>query len=104
MEVKAVKHYKVYEISTGELLVSGGAEECAAFIGISKSWFREAAKEGLNLGQGKYQVEVTNKERPKRKDESKLTKEAIQKWDDFVTPIRERYGIPVYKAKPEVRG
>jgi hypothetical protein len=22
----------------------------------------------------------------------------IRKWDEFVTPLREKYGIPVYKA------
>lgn len=27
--------------------------------------------------------------------------EAIRKWDEFVTPIREFYGIPRYKPKPK---
>jgi hypothetical protein len=26
--------------------------------------------------------------------------EAIRNWDEFVTPIREKYNIPVYKPKP----
>ena len=29
------------------------------------------------------------------------TKEAIQKWDEFVTPLREFYGVERYRPKPK---
>jgi hypothetical protein len=36
--------------------------------------------------------------------QDEVTKEAIRKWDEFVTPIREFYGVPRYVRKPKKDG
>ena len=37
-------------------------------------------------------------------DRGEEVKELIKKWDDFVTPIREYYGVPRYRPKPKEEG
>jgi hypothetical protein len=95
-----MKYYRIYN-RTGDLVAIGDAAECAEVVGIGERWFREAAEKGRTFASGRYRVEIVTKEKNKAADDSKFTRAAIQAWDDFVTPIREKYGIPVWQEKQE---
>ena len=95
--------YRVYNLN-GELIAQGTTKECAATLGITFDGFWSAvqrAKEGIK--SNKYVIEQVFWN-GKVKNYALEDKTAAEAWDAFVTPIRKKYGIPVYKAKPEVRG
>lgn len=98
-----MNYYKIFKTTTGELLKFGTARECAEFIGIGERWFSDAVGRGLELGRGRYRVEVIKGMSTQVRHESEATMEAIAAWDAFTEPIRREFGIPVYRAKAEVR-
>lgn len=102
-----MRKYKVYSNITDEFLFEGTAEECAKFCGLSLSWFKEVTNDIGVCCRGRYRVmevygtEDAKQEKQVSSDSSMAA--AARRWDEFVTPIRERYGIPVYKPEKGVR-
>jgi hypothetical protein len=95
--------YRIIDNSTGEVVVEGDLQECADAVGYSKSWVKDCVycNDGV-LGSGKYTAEnfcVDDDAIEKHKGCADI----IKMWDDFVTPIREAYGIPRYREKSGVR-
>lgn len=103
----AMRKYKVYSNITDEFLFEGTAEECAAFCGLSVSWFKEVANDIGVCCRGRYRVmEVYgtgDAQQEKQVSSDSSMSAAARRWDEFVTPIREYYGIPVYRAGKEVK-
>lgn len=85
-----VKIYRVYT-PRGKFLVEGTVEECAEKLGLTVRGFQDAARMFKRGRYKKYNIyDVTDEIRERNRD-------VIKKWDDFVTPIRERFGVPVYR-------
>ena len=87
--------YRVYNPRNGKFIVEGTVSECADKLNMTTSRFRRAAYE---FRQGKYsKLNIYDVTDEYDKDEVKKQSDAaaIRAWDDFVTPIREYYGIPV---------
>lgn len=99
----ALKQYKVFHKITGKLVFEGTAKECAEEFGVTDGTIRHAASEGHVLIR-KYRVVDYSEMKDKNTDNYTGFDAAAKKWDDFCEPIRKKYNIPVYKAKPEVRG
>lgn len=87
-----MNNYRVYDGKTGDLIVDGTAEECAKALNMQVGSFRSNAYLSEQGMYKKYKIVACDVSDPKIKSEYA---EAIKKWDDFVTPIREHYGIPV---------
>lgn len=89
--MRRLVRYTLYDVY-GEVTFCGTAGECAKYL--------ECTTKQFLWGFEKYRK--YKKHRIER-DVSETNTEWIRKWDEFVTPLREKYGIPVYKA-PEERG
>ncbi len=98
-----LKRFKVYHKTTGDLLFEGTAKECAVHFNACESSIRSAALEGCSL-KCKYKVVDASELTGKDVDNYPGFANAAKKWDEFCEPIRKKYNIPVYKAKPEVGG
>lgn len=93
------KRFRVYDITTNELLAEGTARYCANEVGSNVNAIRDIAR-------GKYQsrkyvvVDATPADTPDEQpyDPNGL-KAAAMKWDAFCDPIRRKYGIPVRRMK-----
>jgi hypothetical protein len=83
----------------GKIVVEGTSSECAEAIHCSHSHFHRLANG--DVGYPEYWV-VQLKTEPVQKGRDSDTADLIKSWDDFVTPIREAYGVPRYVPK-EVR-
>ena len=81
--------YKFYN-SSGDLVAYGSARECAEKFGISAGAVTARARACMSGESTAFRV-VVEKEPLKEGEKAAL----IKAWDDFVTPIREYYGIPV---------
>ena len=98
--MNTIKIYRVYN-PKGKFLVEGTVAECAEKLGMTVSSFRDAAGKFREGRYKKYNIyDVTDEERTDIRDSDR---DVIKKWDDFVTPIRERFGIPVYKPPKKGR-
>ena len=76
-----------------KFIVEGDAEKCSDKLGIDFTSFERAAERFKRGQYHKYRIyDVTDENRSLIRD---CDRDVIKKWDDFVTPIRERYGIPV---------
>ena len=84
-------NYRVYDGKTGDLIVEGTSRDCAKRLGMSQNTFHATATHSRSGNYKKYRFEVVPDEPVLQTSDM----EAIQKWDAFVTPIRERFGIPV---------
>ena len=93
----ALKRYQIFD-RDGNLVFEGTADECASRFDLTAPAIRSAANLNYRISNKRYSV-VDCDSGKWRKD---CTDEAIRSWDEFVTPIRKKYNIPVYKAKPEV--
>lgn len=89
--------YKVYNLF-GEQIAQGTTKECAAQLGMKETGFR-AAVDRMRAGICRSMVIEEFEYMPD--SEIILMQDAAAKWDAFITPIREQYGVPVYKAKGE---
>ena len=86
------KIYRVYS-PNGKFIVEGDVEKCADKLGIDFTSFERAAERFKSGRYQKYRIyDVTDENRSGIRE---CDRDVIKKWDDFVTPIRERYGIPV---------
>jgi hypothetical protein len=100
------RKFQIFNKVSGNLVFEGSAKECCERLHCADSTLRISAKEDWSI-RGTYKiVEIIE---PKTDDiEEELTKaedrSAAASWDAFCEPIRKKFGIPVYKAKPEVRG
>lgn len=84
----------------GKFVVAGTIKECADAIGVAEGSLWHAIEKGRNRNYKQYQLkDITVYE----KDEGWMQKseniKAARQWDEFITPVRERFGVPVYKAK-----
>lgn len=92
MIIEEEKIYRVYS-PNGKFIVEGDAEKCSDKLGIDMMSFERAAKRFKQGQYHKYRIyDVTDENRTLIRE---CDRDVIKKWDDFVTPIRERYGIPV---------
>lgn len=85
--------FRVYDKDNGDLLFEGAAKMCAERFQMSESSFRDAAERGYFVA-GKYKVEKYCTDGVTMKD-----LDAIESWNKFCEPLREKFGVPVYKAK-----
>lgn len=90
--MSTTNYYRVYERHTGELAAEGSAKECAKILGIHVNTFKQNARE--NREGGRFEYEVTE---PMDSE----TKALIRKWDELVTPLREKYGVKVWRGDGE---
>ena len=102
--MRELKRFKLYNYITDELIMEGTMRQIADFTGMAESNLREAADRERPFSKGKYLVLDISKEPQKGQKQMNSLKEAAENWEKFAAPIREKYGIPVYRAKPEVRG
>ena len=93
----AIKRYTVYDIVTGEILVSGNARECAAAIGVHDETIRKNAR-GIIKSQRYEVVEDPTQEEKQPRDDMLI---AARNWDAFCEPIRKKYGIKVQGLEME---
>ncbi len=93
---RAIKQFRVFD-NSGNLIMEGTAKECSERIGICDSTFRDCAERSKRGGYGKYRIVQVSEDA--EKEISKDVVGLIKQWDDFVTPIREKYGVPVYRGK-----
>lgn len=107
------KNYIVTDPKTNNIIAAGDCHECAEAMGISVKAFYKAAMRSSTCGCRKYTVEEKSPEQvsavkdgdttikplefEKKVDTSLVA--AAKRWDEFVTPIREYYGIPQYVHK-----
>lgn len=89
--------------SRGSLLAKGTAAECAKALGMTEKYFRyvvSASRDGKYKG---YVIEDITDYGHQETDEWEQSRnaDAIRNWNEFVTPLRKKYGIPVYRAKKE---
>ena len=90
--IEEEKIYRVYS-PNGKFIVEGDTEKCADKLGVDFTSFERATKRFKQGQYHKYRIyDVTDENRSLIRD---CDRDVIKKWDDFVTPIRERYGIPV---------
>lgn len=83
--------YRVYDGKTGDLIVEGTPAECGAALGMKTNSFYSAVAYSRDGYYKKFRFEDIS-DKPTKLDEYKA---AVAAWDDFVTPIRQRFGIPV---------
>ena len=93
----AKKHYAVYDIVTGEILVSGNARECAAAIGVHDETIRKNAR-GIIKSQRYEVVEDPPQEEKQTRDDMLI---AARNWDAFREQFIKKYGIKVHGQEKE---
>lgn len=92
------KRYEIYDHRTGLLVFAGTANECGEFVRIGVGTIRAAAEIENRVLLGKYTVvDVSNE--VKNTDCDTQSTSPAQQWDEFITPIREKFGIPVYRGE-----
>lgn len=94
--MRDLQRFKVTNI-WGEVVARGTAEECAKQLGIAVKTFRNNFHNQGKFVNSKWEIVLTNE--PGEKDRNSNTAAMIKRWDDFTTPLREEFGIPVYKPK-----
>jgi hypothetical protein len=80
----------------GELLAEGTGKECAEKLGMTARSFSDAAQRFKEGRYNKYYIYNVTDE--KREEANESDRDVIKKWDDFVTPIRKHFGVPVWKG------
>ena len=92
--MRTLKTFEVYN-HLGDLIASGTATQCAERLGMKASYFKDIANLAEAGAYNKYRIVNTT---PDVETSSYgEIKAAAQKWDDFMDPIRKRFGIPVYQ-------
>ena len=82
----------------GRILCQGTATDCCEYLKICKSVFYDKAESGKKENyRGKYRIMLV--EAPTDKEIDNEYERLCKQWDDFVAPIREKYGVPVYKKE-----
>ena len=89
--------YQVFDSIERKTVLEGTAKDVAKFIGTSVQYVASCAREQRPMRKGRYYiVDVTEAVKLKSAPSPNMLA-AARKWDEFVTPIREYYGIPVYR-------
>ena len=96
------KIFKVYNNKTGRKVFEGTVKMCREYLSMCDSAVRDAAERG-HLVRGIYKIVDCSNQDDETEVSGASAREAIEAWDAFCEPIRKKYNIPVYKAKPEVR-
>ena len=91
---RKVNRYRVFS-EDGRILFQGTAVDCCEYLKICKSVFYDKAESGKKENyRGKYRIILVDAQEIIN-DHERLCKQ----WDDLVTPIREKYGVPVYRKE-----
>ena len=90
--MSAPKQYKVYSISTGDLLAEGTARQCAEKLRFPSDTIRAIARGAYTSHV--YLVEEQKQQRQERNVDPNMVA-AAKRWDAFCEPIRKRFGIEV---------
>lgn len=105
--VKELQQFKILDANTMDVVIIGSAAECCEKICVTDSTLRKSIARNNYLCGGKYLAvrisdgeELAFVEKARRAGDDSVA----AAWDAFCEPIREKYNIPVYKAKTEVRG
>lgn len=94
---KRYQRFQVFGLN-GLLLAEGNERECAEQLGVNYNTFHTWLH---NPGRViPYRIVALPVEAVEKVHTPELA-EAARKWDEFVTPIREAYGVPVYRPKKE---
>lgn len=93
---KRFQRFKVVSLR-GHLLAEGNERECAEMLGVNYNTFHNwmYLPDSAPFKIVPIPVEAVDKT---------FTPEMIAaaaEWDRFITPIREAYGVPVYRPKKE---
>lgn len=89
------RRFKIYDMD-GNPIISGTSGECCKKLGCSYNSLTRFAQTTIRGTNTKYEViEIDPVERENKEGVDRRVKDAIKAWDDFVTPIRKRYGVPV---------
>ena len=100
--MKEIRIYRVFNPINGKFIVEGTASDCAEKLNMTTERFRRVNYEFRQGKYGKLNIyDVTDEY-----EQEKLLgnyRAAIKKWDDFVTPIREYYGVPVRHLEDHVK-
>ena len=94
--------YKVIDPATGQTLFYGSAREIAERFDTRADNILKAIKKSKNGTYRGFRI-VLQAAAPEKVETSFEFVSAAKAWDEFVTPIREYYGVPVYRPKAEVR-
>ena len=97
-----VKKYRVIDNITDKKIFEGSSKQIHEITGISQSRICEAAREGRPIAGGRYLIIDISEDKEKMNVSGDMLS-AAKAWDEFVTPIREYYGIPVYRPGKGVR-
>ena len=95
------KLYRLRDCTSGEVVLSGTAAECAEFLGIKEKSFHVIRSHFSGTG-----------ERPKSKGyyleelgrAATLDAEAVRAWDELTEHLRRKYGVPRYVPKEDENG
>lgn len=79
--------YTLYDMY-GDAAFCGTSAECADYLDCTTKQFLWGYEKYRKYKQHRIERQITETDT-----------DWIRKWDEFVTPLREKYGIPVYKAK-----
>lgn len=83
-----IKQFEVYD-RHGVTVFTGDARECCKFLGMSDTQFRRCVEAERLLSRMTYRIAET----------SWVDKAAAKRWDDFVAPIRARYGVKAKRSE-----
>lgn len=92
----------VYD-SKDKLVMEGSVGECAKKIGVTPNAIRKSFERRRYARNKGYLILDISHETPCEKSEATMLglQKAIADWDAVVTPLRERFGIPVYNGNKE---
>lgn len=94
---RKLNRYRVLS-KDGRILVQGTATDCCEYLKICKSVFYDKAESCKKENyHGKYRIMLV--EAPTDKEIDNEYGRLCKQRDDFVTPIREKYGVPVYRKE-----
>ena len=96
------KWLHVYDTATDEKVFEGTSRQVSEFTGVSVGHVQNVALKNGTCAKGRYRIIDTGMHPEKQIDASSCSA-AIKAWDDFATPIREHFGIPVYRPGKEER-
>ena len=99
--MRHLNKYALYDMRSGERVFTGTSKECADFCGGSVPGFDSAFAHSRSCSYKGYKIQLVRSAPEKELGEPE--QDAAAAWDAFVTPIREYYGIPVYKPEKGVR-
>ena len=91
------QQYQVFGLN-GLLLAEGNDRECAEQLGMNYNTFHTWLYKPDRVIP--YRIVALPFAAVEKVPTPELA-EAARKWDEFVTPIREAFGIPVYRPKKE---